>query len=89
MAIHPGSGLTVGLHDMIYPENNAVPVKVLEDVASILPMLDCFIQKSSNPRYPMSPDELLYNPTSFRSRDIISVFALSVMLLSSRFSIFG
>ncbi|CAE7706700.1 unnamed protein product [Symbiodinium sp. CCMP2592] len=43
MAIHPESGLIVGVQEMIHPENNDLAVRMLEDAAEILPVLDCII----------------------------------------------
>ncbi|CAE7719899.1 unnamed protein product [Symbiodinium sp. CCMP2592] len=43
MAVHPESGIIVGLREMIDPENNAIAVDVLNDVADMLPNMDCVI----------------------------------------------
>ncbi|CAE7726165.1 unnamed protein product [Symbiodinium sp. CCMP2592] len=41
--VHPGTGLIIGLREMIDPENNNIAVNVLNDVAYMLPNLDCVI----------------------------------------------
>ena len=43
MAVHPDSGLIIGVQEMIHPENNDLAVGMLEDAAELLPALDCII----------------------------------------------
>ena len=43
MAVHPDSGLIIGVQEMIHPENNDLAVGMLEDAADFLPALDCII----------------------------------------------
>ncbi|CAE7341852.1 unnamed protein product, partial [Symbiodinium sp. CCMP2456] len=43
LAVHPESGLIVGVQEMIHPENNDLAVGMLQDAAELLPALDCII----------------------------------------------
>ena len=43
MAVHPATGLIVGLQEMKYPENNELAIQTLEDAAALLPALNCIV----------------------------------------------